>query len=904
MFENCHLRIGDAPFASCMPLSPQLLASLYALPHCIEKPLREVLETLGDNVPWAESFAVAPEQTASAIATMLGHLIMATRDLEPGSITTDALPSDGRARIHIDALRDLWHGNPAIVPSDLAMLKAFLACEAAEALQSFQVIWDRNCTQLTSLERAVLEHLESHHGKLDEDDIDHVRLISDRKVCRAPASLLAGHVQRHLLDPSAPVAPMDDSLAVLSVRDALTECEAAAAIVQRWLAEDQTLAASEIGIILPSGPEYTHYLSEAFGQAGLTTSSLPGVPDRRNVGGETLLHFLQCRRRPAPAMALASLYCSPILCWPPDVGTALASAVMAGDFQPMLVQSLSGKQAALFSLIRSASPATNGQLKEQIRSFRRLLSDDELFAPDVAEAKQLASRLLAALGNANDAAEAELEKAIQMAAAYQAPPCPRGDYFLGGISVMLAHEAPKRQFRKLLVLGFNDGAYPPSPSGNPFFLDSEVVAIAGATGLQLPSQAKQLDAALELFARQIGAASEQVIFLLSERDRGGSFLSVSSSLPLISRLVAGLEDPESLVVPLTHSEGTIWDRLVAWKPRPVVEPLQPLEVPSHYEFDLDLLGLRKKDDGSPRAQSPSRLEKLLISPLAWVLAELGAEHVSWQPEALDVMLRGSLAHEVFERLFPPGKDHPSNEVIEEKVPELLLERIRAIAPFLQTSVWAVERNTLEAEITKAAKHWSMVLRSLDAEIVGNEFWLSGTLFGHPVHGKADCLLRLPDGQPIVVDYKKSSSGTRRQRLQKGWDLQVDLYRRMCVRIDERSHEGVVRIGETLSGWSKLPAVAYHTLNDGNVLLNGIEVFDSMEVELVAGDIAANALALISARFEALKAGRLETNTTADAKFFQKAAALGTYALEDSPLITAFMRDDTAPSVTLPDDQDD
>ena len=30
------------------------------------------------------------------------------------------------------------------------------------------------------------------------------------------------------------------------------------------------------------------------------------------------------------------------------------------------------------------------------------------------------------------------------------------------------------------------------------------------------------------------------------------------------------------------------------------------------------------------------------------------------------MLRGSLAHEVFERLFPPGKDHPSEELIEEK----------------------------------------------------------------------------------------------------------------------------------------------------------------------------------------------------------------------------------------------
>ena len=57
MFENCHLRIGEAPFTSCMPLSAQLLGSLYALPQSTEKLLREALEALGDNVPWAESFA-------------------------------------------------------------------------------------------------------------------------------------------------------------------------------------------------------------------------------------------------------------------------------------------------------------------------------------------------------------------------------------------------------------------------------------------------------------------------------------------------------------------------------------------------------------------------------------------------------------------------------------------------------------------------------------------------------------------------------------------------------------------------------------------------------------------------------------------------------------------------------
>ena len=128
MFENCHLRIGHAPFASCKPLSPQLLASLYALPHCAEMPLREVLESQGEDAPWAESFAVSPEQTATAVAAMMHHLMMATRDLEPETIATEALPSGGRARVHIEALRDLWLSNPAIVPSELAILKAFWTC--------------------------------------------------------------------------------------------------------------------------------------------------------------------------------------------------------------------------------------------------------------------------------------------------------------------------------------------------------------------------------------------------------------------------------------------------------------------------------------------------------------------------------------------------------------------------------------------------------------------------------------------------------------------------------------------------------------------------------------------------------------------------------------------------------
>ena len=52
------------------------------------------------------------------------------------------------------------------------------------------------------------------------------------------------------------------------------------------------------------------------------------------------------------------------------------------------------------------------------------------------------------------------------------------------------------------------------------------------------------------------------------------------------------------------------------------------------------------------------------------------------------------------------------------------------------------------------------------------------------------------------------------------------------------------------------------------------------------------------------AGAPSVMPMADEKFFQRSAALGTYALEDSPLIAAFMRDDINPSVALTDNEDD
>ena len=904
MFDDCHLRLGQAPFAHCAPLTVSLLASLYALPAKIDASLRAVLEGEGIDRPWSDSLVVAPDQTTAAVSAMLRAIMLATPDLHPNAIDADAIADEGRTRAHLAALRDVWRAHPEVTPADLVTLKDFLGAPADRALQPIVVIRDRDNPRLSLLERTVLERLEAHHGAIASDDRDVIRLIGARKAASAPATTLLGHVQRNLLDPNATPVAADDSLAVLSARDSLTECEAATAMIQHWLDNDPELAPADIGVILPASSAYALYLAETFERAGLITSNLPIVAARRNIGAEAVLHFVQCRRRLAPAMALASLYCSPVLCWSPGVGNALAHGVMQGRFVPGHARTLTGKAALLFALIRSRPAHTTRQLKMQLRAFRRLLDTGEDLRADVLEAKVQIVRLIAALGKARDGQEPDWDFAIQFAAGYNPILPARDACHLGGITAMLAQEAPVRRFRKLIFLGFNDGAYPPRPLGNPFFLDGETALIAESTPLHLPSQAGQLDRTLALFARQLCASSEQVILLLSERDRSGVTLAPSSSLPLIARLVTGFSEPDRLIVPSKQGQGTIWDSLIAWQPRPAYRRNDIQDIPVAYDLGRDLLTMRTKEDGSLAAQSPSRLEKLLVSPLAWLLGELGAVHIPWLPEDLDAILRGSLAHEVFELLFTPGKDHPDDAMIEARVPEILMERIRAIAPFLQGSAWVLERTALEGEILKAAKHWSRVLHSLDAEIVGNEFWLSGELFGHPVHGMADCLLRLPNGQPLVIDYKKSSSGTRRQRMRKGWDLQVDLYRRMDVRIDERSGEDVVRIAETLGAWQTLPGVAYHTLNDGNVLVNGVDGLAPGDVEMIEGNIAANALALIEIRFADLRAGRIVSNTIGDDAFFSKQASLGTYAFSDSPLIGAFMRYDTAPSMPAPENDDD
>jgi hypothetical protein len=95
-------------------------------------------------------------------------------------------------------------------------------------------------------------------------------------------------------------------------------------------------------VILPADGAYAASLADAFAVVGLAASTCPAPPaaatsaPRRYciswnaAGGPHLLwRWLRSTVR--------------LLCWPPEVGAALAAAVMGGDYAPRLIEGLSDK---------------------------------------------------------------------------------------------------------------------------------------------------------------------------------------------------------------------------------------------------------------------------------------------------------------------------------------------------------------------------------------------------------------------------------------------------------------------------------------------------------------------------------------------------------------------------------
>lgn len=830
---------------------------------------------------WTESYSISPQETARAINVSYCEIIAAT-DVDANFNIPDSKQLSERTRQHLKNFLQLSKALKGALPVDMDLSRQLINSDTADSIVRIHVYFIDNVPALTRWQSTLLAKLNS-----DADISVDKSLYTILESCLS-VNIGSGEnsslkiLQTSLFEASEKKVYLDNSIQWVGVRDFLEEAEVAAGMVQTMLARNKDLTPAAIGLLVPDSFEYSVAVEDAFASAGLAVSGLPVERWQRDLGREAVFHFLYCRQKPAQAMALAVCLSSPLMPWAHEEGATLAQNVMNGSYQLRPFHSANKNDCSMLDLIREGDEEPKTLIKA-LNVFISLLDSDE-FADHVLRAKSAVDSLCMMLSSMKVIDWVVLRRAVTPDTIMTgASP----DFNIEGITVLRSGYEPWRSVQNLIVLGFSSGNYPVTSGVSSVFTGDELVTIREYLELPVQTPADVLKQKRDCFKRQITSASDFIVFFIPRRDSAGSVKAPSESLVFMHQLFDGAGDePDDMVLNL---DSTIDRKRVRYLAEAHADkPVYPWEISAEdMQFDCDLLALRTDSDGKQKPESPSGMETLMVSRLAWLLRRINAEPLGWAPESPNVMLLGTLAHQVFEELFQSGQKLPKQEDIIVQVPILLDDAIKQHGPFLRAAQWQVERRHLAAGITRAAVSWGDLLGSLKAEIVGSEIWLEGKLNDVPIHGQADVLLALPENRMLVVDYKRSSSKSRRPRMEKGYDSQASLYRTMLQTGGPKDKENTL-VTNRLNK-SSHTGIVYYTLNDQIVLSDSV-LLESDAIpgwEALENDISEYAIKLIRKRLHEVKAGLLCLNREGDEDFFNKKAGVKPYALESSPLISLF-----------------
>lgn len=827
---------------------------------------------------WAESYAVSPQESGKAVESVFCELVSAS---DPGSHfqtpCPDQLPE--RLRRQLEDLNQLAGFLDGQLPAELTIMRDLIADDSGEYIRNIHVYYVDGVPPLTRWQISLIEKLNNEAGMSVDDQLDAaLRDVLSEVERSGPPNSLSTLQAGLYLHPENKVA-LDGSVQWVGTRDFLHEAEIAAGMVQAMLDEHEDLRPADIGLLLPESFEYSVAIDDAFTRAGLAVSGLPVERWQRDLGREALFHFLYCRQKPAPAMALAVCLSSPLMPWSREEGEVLAQNVMDGDYRLRPFHTAGKNARAMLDLLREGDEAPN-TLIQALQSFAALLDGGEESVGHVHQARATTDRLCALL---EDAPVIDWVGLRQVSSPRTITTGDSPDFNLEGITVCREGHEPWRSVRYLIVFGFAAGNYPTTPGTSPVFSADDLNTIRDHLNLAVETPDIELRHRRSRFKRQLSAASDFVTFLVPHRDTSGAGQAPSESLVFMHQL---FDAPEDLVFELDSAEDREHVRYLAQVEGNEPEPPRAI-VAKDIQFNSNLLSLRSDAEGNLKPESPSSLETLMVSRLAWLLRRLRAEPLGWTPEGPNVMLLGTLAHQVFEDLFQSGQPLPEREAVPARIDTLLDDAIKKHGPFLRAAQWQVERRHLAAGITKAALAWREVLQTLGAEILGSEEWLEGMFEGIPIHGQADVLLGLSDHRLLVVDYKRSSAKSRRPRMQRGYDSQASLYRTMLQTGGPKDKEST----ELIDCLSKVDQVGivYYMLNDQTALTDSalIESGGIPGWEVLEGDVASHAIGLIRKRIQEVQKGLLCLNREDDAVYFEKQAGVKPFALENSPLIPLF-----------------
>ena len=663
-------------------------------------------------------------------------------------------------------------------------------------------------------------------------------------------------------------APMElENLHWLTCRDHLQEVEAVTSMVQA--AVEQGTKPERIAVVVPKGGDYELWLEKHFEYAGLIASNLrpeSGVFDWQS----SLIHdLLTSLVQPDIPMAMMSAIINPLMPWGPGVGHKLAERFGKGD-ELTLGKEPSEQEKAMLRLLLSPPELSSAAVLDWIKEIAENTQGPKMKGLGKKRMRTLLdnTRRLMGLYSGQPLIE-QISNVIRQTPVATLESQEDRVRYLHAINIIREGEPLPFQVDELFVLGFNQGHYAYQLEATGPIAREGWDQLATVSGLAIPTVEESQKRWEEEFSELMRRADHRVTFLRSMNDHQGGALEPSETLLDIALCVQPLEklDPENLEQPALKAEHSLLRKTTIQLEKPESPKLKDLELAPEL-----IQQARVNQDGTPKPESPSSLETLMQSPLAWLLYRLGIKSRQWEPKTPDISVQGIIAHKVFE-LFQTHQKDVWSEVLFDR---LFNQAVQEEASFLDSPQWRLKRTRLRNRIYRALNSFAAWCQQENWAISNVELELQGQLWNTPLRGFVDAVLT-NGNQTLIVDYKSSKHGSRLKRLEKGYELQTLIYRELF------QHGN--KAGEVMSG--------YYTLNDTTLLTDKpLQPSDQLNVVQPEPDLtsqSAEAVELVQERLRDLNNGNIKLNERTDEKFW-KDRGITAYALSDNPVVRRFTRE--------------
>ena len=487
---------------------------------------------------WSKSLEVAEKETLDVVNDALVKLLEGT---EPGNQlnpdNTGRLPERSKRHLH-DLIR--LHGETGnILPGHLSAISVLLAAPRPKSSRQVVVYYTNEFQYLMPWQNSLLKKISNDCTALHDPELVKLHRTTFESTPRSSSNHALSHIQNKLFSTTLETSKRDVSIQCVAARDFLEEVEVAAGMIQAALDLDPTLRFADIGVLLPTDLEYAQSLRSVFNLAGLPVSALAKESSLRDIGRETVLHFLLALRKPAPVMALASLVTSPLMKWSEEKGIILATQIMGGDTDLDDLKHLSRHI--------ESEPILPAELDAALLALSRFMKADNGMEAHLGRARQTISDIRSIL----QGEESIPWKAILAAASTES-------YFGSaenvitqeGIAIFSEREEPWRQVKSLFILGFAAGHFPSATGTSSVFGESDLVILNEQLGYAIETRAKTAQRRRDLFRRQLMTVSDNVTILMPRRDGLGETIHPSESLTFMAQLLEGVKSPEELVYDL------------------------------------------------------------------------------------------------------------------------------------------------------------------------------------------------------------------------------------------------------------------------------------------------------------------------------------------------------------------